>query len=147
MSEDLQLIEATLERAARRQRKQRAFRGLWQGLLIGATLWLLTLIVYKLAPVPDWTLGVAAGLGGAAALAGLILGGWRKTSLGETARWVDGRQQLQERISTALEMAKGPGPQNWRDLLVTDAAAHLKDLDPRRLVQFRLTKASRWALL
>jgi uncharacterized protein with von Willebrand factor type A (vWA) domain len=147
MSEDLQLIEATLERAGRRRRKDRAFRGLWQGLLIGASLWLLTLAVYKIAPIPYWTLGAAAGVGGACALAGLILGGWRKTSLGETARWVDGRQHLEERISTALELAKGPGPENWRNLLVTDAAAHMKDLDPRRLVQFRLTKASRWALL
>jgi hypothetical protein len=147
MSEHLQLIEATLERAARRRRKERAFRGLWQGLLIGACFWLLTLAVYKLAPIPYWTLGAAAGVGGASALAGLILGGWRKTTLGETARWVDGRQHLEERISTALELANGPGPENWRNLLVTDAAAHMKDLDPRRLVQFRLTNASRWALL
>ncbi len=61
---------------------------------------------------------------------------------------MDGKQHLQERLSTALEMAKaGAGTETWRELLVTDAASHLKDLDPRRLVQFRLPKASRWALL
>ncbi|MDB6022412.1 MAG: hypothetical protein JWQ04_2269, partial [Pedosphaera sp.] len=144
---DLQLIEATLQRAAQRRRKERAFRGLWQGLLGGATIWLLTLAVYKLAPIPYWTLGAAAGMGGACALAGLIIGGWRKTSLNETARWVDGKQHLQERLSTALELAKGPGSETWRELLVTDAAAHVKELDPRRLVQFKLPRASRWALL
>jgi len=54
----------------------------------------------------------------------------------ETARWVDGKQHLQERLSTALEMAKGKGTgaEAWRELLVTDAASHLKEVDPRRLV-------------
>ena len=144
---DLQLIEATLERAARRRRKERAFRGLCQGLLVGASIWLLTLAVYKLAPIPFWILRAAGLVGLGAALTGLIIGGWRKNSLNETARWVDGQQHLQERLSTALELAKGPGAETWRELLVTDAAAHVKELDPRRLVQFRLPRASRWALL
>ncbi len=144
---DLQFIEATLLGAARRRRKERALRGLWQGLLVGALIWLVTLGVYKLAPIPAWTLTVAATVGLFSPLVGFIIGGWRQTSLNETARWVDGRQHLQERLSTALEMAKGTGAETWRTLLVNDAAAHVKELDPRRLVQFRLTKASRWALL
>ncbi|MDB6065692.1 MAG: hypothetical protein JWR26_1900 [Pedosphaera sp.] len=144
---DLQLIENTLVRAARRRRRERAFRGLWQGLLVGAVLWLLTLAAYKLFPIPLMALGVAAVVGLAAALIGMLVGGWHRTSLNETARWVDGRQHLQERLSTALEMSKGPGSETWRELLVTDAASHLKDLDPRRLVEFKLPRASRWALL
>ena len=60
---------------------------------------------------------------------------------------MDGRQHLQERLSTALEMAKVPGPETWRELLVTDAASHVKGLDTRRLVQFRLPRSSRWAML
>lgn len=146
---DLQIIESTLERAARRRRRERAFRGLWQGLFVGALIWLLTLGAYKLLPIPIWTLAAAGVVGLLAALVGLIIGGWHKTSLGETARWVDGRQHLQERLSTALEMAKGKGAgtETWRELLVTDAASHLKEVDPRQLVQFRLPKISRWALL
>src|SRR5579872_1767016 len=144
---DLQFIEKTLERAARRRRRERAFRGLWQGLLIGALIWLATLAVYKLLPIPAWSLATAGLVGMVAMLVGLIIGGWRKTTLDETARWVDGKQHLQERLSTALEMAKGPGAETWRELLVTDAASHLKELDPRRLVQFKLPKSSRWALL
>src|SRR6185503_8690485 len=144
---ELQVIESTLERAARRRRQERAFQGLWQGLLIGACIWLLALGIYKIRPVPEWTLAVAAILGGVAPLIGVIVGGWRRNSIGDTARWVDGRQHLQERLSTALEMARTNSSESWRELLVTDAASHIKELDPRRLVQFRLPKTSRWALL
>ncbi len=122
-------------------------RGLWQGLLVAALIWLAAVVVYKLAPIPSWTLGAAAGAGILCAVVGRVLGGWRKTSLAETARWVDGRQQLQERISTALEMSKGTGAETWRTLLVNDAAAHVKEIDPKRLVQFKLSRASRWALV
>ncbi|HXC97931.1 MAG TPA: hypothetical protein VN048_01230 [Verrucomicrobiae bacterium] len=144
---DLQLIEQTLMAAARRRRRERAVRGLWQGMFIGAIIVFLTVAAYKLLPLPSWSIQAAAVMGVVSAIVGMIIGGWRQDSLSETARWVDGRQHLQERLSTALELAKSPGPESWRELLVTDAAAHLKDLDPRRLVRFRLTRASRWAFL
>ena len=144
---DLQVIENTLERAARRRRNERAFRGLWQGLLVGAVIWLVTLVAYKLLPIPLWTLTAAAIVGLVSALVGVLIGGWRKTTLSETARWVDGRKHLQERLSTALELSKASGTETWRELLVTDAASHVKELDPRSLVQFRLPRASRWALV
>jgi hypothetical protein len=81
-------------------------------------------------------------------LAGLLIGGWRKPALNQVARWVDGKQHLQERLSTALEVASAPEAGKWRDLLVTDAAGHARDLDARRLMPFSLPKAStRWALV
>jgi hypothetical protein len=144
---DLQLIEQTLMAAARRRRRERAVRGLWQGTFTGAIIVFLTVAAYKLLPLPAWSIRAAVVTGVVSAIVGMILGGWRRDSLNETARWVDGRQHLQERLSTALELAKTPGPESWRELLVTDAAAHLKDFDPRRLVRFRLTRASRWAFL
>jgi hypothetical protein len=144
---DLQLIEQTLTVAARRRRRERALRGLWQGMLAGVIIVFATVAAYKLLPLPAWSLRAALAVGGAVAVAGLIIGAWHKDSLTETARWVDGRQHLQERLSTALEMAKAPGPESWRELLVSDAAAHLKEFDSRRLVQFRFTRASRWAFL
>jgi hypothetical protein len=145
---DLQMIEATLERAARRRRRERAFRGFWHGLLVGASLWLATLAIFKLTPIPISILYGVAAAGVFAALMGLVIGGWRRTSVDEMARWVDGKQHLQERLSTALELSKGANSaEAWRELLVTDAAAHVKEIDPRRLVQFSLPKASRWALL
>ena len=81
------------------------------------------------------------------ALMGMIIGGWGKLALPEVARWVDGRQHLKERLSTALEVAADPEGGTWRDLVVTDAAQHVKELDPRRLVPFRLPRATRWALV
>jgi hypothetical protein len=144
---DLQLIENALTLAARRRRRERAVRGLWQGMLIGAIIVFLTVAAFKLLPLPLWTIRAAVLAGVISALVGMIIGGWHRDSLNETARWMDGRQHLQERLSTALELAKLPGRESWRELLVTDAAAHLKQLDPRRMIKIRLTRASRWAFL
>jgi hypothetical protein len=143
---ELRLIESTLERAARRRRWDRALRGLWRGLLVGALLYLATLATYKLLPVPAWvpTAGSLAVL--AAAAVGLLLGGWRGTSLAETARWVDVQQNLKERLSTALEVARQHPTGEWRDLVVADATEHARQVDPRQLVPLSLTRASRWAL-
>src|SRR5258706_16070165 len=93
---DLQFIESTLERAAQRRRNERAFRGLWQGLLVGAVIWLLALATYKLLPIPFWTLGAAAGVGLLSALVGLIIGGLRKIFGQENPRWADWGEHLQE---------------------------------------------------
>jgi hypothetical protein len=145
---NLQFIESTLGRAARRQRWERAFRGLWQGFFIGALAWLVALVVYKLLPVPVWTLGVGAGCWAVASLAGFVIGGWKKLSISQAARWVDGKQHLQERLSTALEFSKQGGvDENWKELVVTDAASHAKEVDPKKLVQFRLPKVARWAVV
>jgi uncharacterized protein with von Willebrand factor type A (vWA) domain len=144
---ELQIIESALQQAARRRRWARALRGLWHGLLVGAVLSLLVIGVWHLLPLPFWTLITAALVPFPCALAGMILGGWHKTPLPEVARWVDGRQHLQERLSTALEVAAEPNAGMWRDLVVTDAAEQAKTLDARRLVPFRLPRATRWALV
>jgi predicted nucleic acid-binding Zn-ribbon protein len=144
---ELQIIESALKEASRRRRWARALRGLWYGLLVGAVLSLVVIGVWHLVPLPLWTLTAAALVPFPCALVGMIIGGWHKTPLSEAARWVDGRQHLQERLSTALEVAGQQGPGTWRDLVVTDAAEHAKELDLRRLVPFRLPKATRWALV
>jgi len=144
---ELQIIESALEQAACRRRWARALRGLWQGLLAGAVLSLLLIGAWHLLPLPLWTLTIATLVPLLCAVAGLIIGGWRKPGLSEVARWVDGRQHLQERLSTALEVASGTNAGNWRDLVVTDAADHIKGVDLRRLVPFRLPRATRWALV
>ena len=144
---ELQVIEGALERAARRRRWARALRGMWLGLLVGAVAWLLALGIFKLAPISASIL-LWSGLGALVCpLAGLLLGGWRKPALPETARWVDLRQNLKERLSTALEVAGKHDGGIWCDLVVADAASQAKQLDPRQLVPFRLSKATRWAML
>ena len=144
---EIQIIESALEGAARRRRLARALRGLWYGLLVGAALSLLLAGLYHLRPLPLWTLPAASLVPFPCMLAGLIIGGWRKPALKQVARWVDGQQRLKERLSTALEVAGGPNDGSWRDLVMADAAAHAKGLDPRRLSPLRLPRVTRWALL
>src|SRR5262245_61982192 len=102
---EMQVIQTTLERTARRRRLQRAWRGLWHGLFAGTALWLAALGLYKLTPLPEQWLELAAGIAVAALLTGFIVGWWRRPSLAETARWVDEKKHFQERLSTALEVA------------------------------------------
>jgi hypothetical protein len=143
---DLQIIESAVQQAAKRRRWGHALRGLWQGLLIGAIVSLLLLGAYHLFPLPMWTLLAVPVLPVAGMLAGLAIGGWRKPAFNEVARWLDGRQHLQERLSTALEVAK-QNATTWGDLVVSDAAVHAKGLDARRLMPFSLPKGTRWALV
>lgn len=144
---DLDMIHRTLARAARLRRFQRALRGLWLGLFIGASLWLLSLSAYKLAPIPlsavFWTGAAAA----ACPLLGFLLGGWRRDSAQTTARWVDLETGLKERLSTAVELSKNDQAGPWCELIVTDAATHANDLGKRPLVRFRLPTLSRWTVL
>jgi len=144
---ELQIIESALQQAGRRRRWARALRGLWWGLLAGAVLSLVVIGAWHLLPLPFWTLTMAALAPILCALVGMLIGGWHKTPLPEMARWVDGRQHLKERLSTALEVAGEPDAGSWHDLIVTDAAEHAKGLDLRRLVPFRLPRATRWALV
>lgn len=144
---ELQLIQSTLARAARRRRWQRAWAGFWQGLLVGACGWLATLFVYKIYPLPFAALGWAGLVAGLAMLTGLAIGALRPLTLLETARWVDERERLQERLSTALEVAAAPRGGQWRELVVTDAARHAGQINVRRMLPYHLPRASRWALV
>ena len=47
---------------------------------------------------------------------------------------MDQKQQLKERLSTALEISQNPKAGEWRDLLVRDAVGHLSGLDFRKLL-------------
>lgn len=144
---DLESIQLVLDRAARRRRSQRAWNGLWQGLLVGALIWLAALGTYKLAPIPSSILIGAAGLALLCVAAGFLRGWFHKSSLLQTARCLDDRQRLQERMSTALELARAGGDEGWRALLVADAARFAAKLDPRKVFPYRLPRSTRWALL
>ena len=144
---ELQTIQSALDRASRRRRWDRALRGFWRGLFVGAILWLLTLAAYKLFPLPVWSLVAAAGAAGLAMFVGLIIGGWRRPTASETARWIDARQHLQERLGTALEVAQSPASGEWKTLLLADASHHAQGLDARRLLPFHLPTVARWAVL
>jgi len=144
---EIQTIEVALTRAAQRRRWVHGLKGLWYGLLVGSVVALLLLGIYHLTPLPLWTITAASLAPFPCMLVGLAVGLWRKPSLPEMARWVDSRQRLKERLSTALEVAAEPNAGTWRDLIVSDAATHAQKLDARKLVPFHLPRVARWALV
>jgi hypothetical protein len=144
---ELRTIESALNQAAQRRRLDRTLRGAWRGLLVASILWLIALIIYKVAPVPFSTLVISGGAGLACILVGAMIGGWRKPTASETARWVDVKQNLKERLSTALEVAQSPADAEWKSLLVADASQHAQGLDAKKLLPFHLPKVTRWALV
>src|SRR5436309_13611466 len=141
------LIEGALKRAARRRRYVAAWGGFWKGLLFGAILWLTTYGVFKLYPIPKLALVISAWTAGAIVSAMTLIGCFKRQSLIETARWVDNRQRLKERLSTALELSNLNGMSEWKDLVVRDAADHAKAIDPRKLLPFSWPGLAKWAVL
>ncbi|MCI0744950.1 MAG: hypothetical protein L0Y58_06050 [Verrucomicrobia subdivision 3 bacterium] len=143
---DFQIIESALKATSARHRLQRAWTGLWRGLFIGGTLWLVVFGTYKLLPIPLWSLSAAAIAAGAAVIISIIALVWRRQSLLEAARWLDEKTRLQQRLSTAWEVL--PMPQSeWKELIVSDAARHVRGVDARKLVPLRWPAITRWALL
>jgi len=144
---EIELIQQTLARAARRRRLQRALRGFWVGLFSGASLWLLVLGLYKLLPIPLSGVFWAGACAAVCPLLGFVVGGWRHESLRATARWVDLQENLKERLSTAIELSNTDRGGAWRDLIVNDAAGQVDQLRQRRLVRFGLPGIARWTVL
>jgi len=145
---DLHLIESTLVRTAQRRRLERGFRRLWEGLLWGAAAWFIFLAAYKLLPIPKEYVAKAWVVLPVSAMLGFLWGWSRPVTLAQTARWIDGKKQLQERLSTALEIAKTEaGDSSWKSLVVSDAAKSASGLNPKELLPFRFPKSTRWALL
>src|SRR5689334_21070501 len=144
---ELQVIEAALAGAARRRRWQQALNGLGRGLLAGGLTFLVALVAFKVLPLPAWAIPAAGIIAAVLALGGMIWGAWRKPSLLETARWVDERRQLKERLSTALELKTVRAPDDWKQLILSDAAKYAQTLNSRELIPIGLPRAVRWVLL
>ena len=142
---EIRIIQTTLERTARRRRLQRAWRSLWHGLFSGGALWVAVLGLYKLKPLPEESLTIAASIALACLPVGFVIGWWRKPSLIGTARWVDEKQHFQERLSTALEVAKEERAGRWRELLLNDAAGHAREFNFRKSLPYHLPMISRWS--
>lgn len=144
---EIQIIESALQRARVRRRLQRGFSGLALGLLAGAVALLLAVAAYKALPIQRALIVVTAVAGGLFALGGFVIGASRRSPLLETARWLDERKHLKERLSTALEVSRQGAASEWNQLLLADAARHAQSLDPRQLVSLRCPAPIKWALL
>ncbi len=144
---DIQLLEQAVDRTVARARWIRGWHGLWRGLGFGTALYLVALVLYKLAPIP-WSVVAYAGLAAVASIAvGFLWGCSRRMTRADAARFLDLRGGLKERVSTALEVSRTPDPGPWSRLVVSDASAAAGAIDPRSLLPFRLPSFSRWLVL
>ena len=143
-----QVIDAKIAAAARRRKLQWGWQNMWLGLLIGVCLWLASLSVYKLAPVPQTTLLWAGVIGLALPLAGLLFGLAKRFAGSDTARWLDLEIGLKERLSTAVEMSDISAKNSaWSALVISDAAKAAGKIEPGKLLPLRLPKVCQWTLL
>ena len=143
-----QVIDAKIAAAARRRKLQWGWQNMWLGLLIGVCLWLASLSVYKLAPVPQTTLLWAGVIGLALPLAGLLFGLAKRFAGSDTARWLDREIGLKERLSTAVEMSDISAKNSaWSALVISDAAKAAGKIEPEKLLPLRLPKVCHWTLL
>jgi len=142
---ELDLIQASLLRAAQRRRVARGLRGMCLGLLIGASLWLISVSVFKLSPLPEQILNLIGVAALCCPVVGFLIGWWRQFTLVEIARWVDVKQHLRERMSTALEFSASQPGDTWSELVLHDAASHASEIEPKQLVPLNLTESARWA--
>ncbi len=135
-----------LSQASRRLRLQSAWGGAGRGLLGGGAIWLVVLGLSKLLPVGEGAVAIA----GAAALLAIpgaaIAAAMRRPGRLETARWLDRRIQLQERLSAAVELAEHPQAGGWSRLVQRDAAAHVGDVQLDRVIPYRLDAVFRSSL-
>ena len=142
------VIDAKIDAAARRRKLQWGWQNMWLGLLIGVCLWLASLSVYKLAPVPQTTLLWAGVIGLALPLAGLLFGLAKRFAGSDTARWLDREIGLKERLSTAVEMSDISAKNSaWSALVISDAAKAAGKIEPGKLLPLRLPKVCHWTLL
>jgi hypothetical protein len=142
------VIDAKIDAATRRRKLQWGWQNMWLGLLIGVCLWLASLSVYKLAPVPQTTLLWAGVIGLALPLAGLLIGLAKRFAGSDTARWLDREIGLKERLSTAVEMSDISAKNSaWSALVISDAAKAAGKIEPGKLLPLRLPKVCHWTLL
>lgn len=144
---ETQAIETCLKRAARWRRWNRFWRGIWMGLCAGAVLWLVALGLFKLFPIPETLVFWTGAISMTFVVAGGIVGAWGKSSLQDTARWLDERSSLKQRLSTAWELEGNRRDDDWHRLVLNDAARAAEGVDPGKLLPLRLPRTSRWALL
>lgn len=85
-----------------------------------------------------WALFLVGGV------AGLIYGWTRRISPLVAAQIADERAGLKERLSTAVELSRTETRSEIADAQITDAAGHAKELDPAKVLPWRVPQQIRW---
>ena len=143
-----QVIDAKIQAATRQRKILLGWRCMWRGLLIGVCLWLVALVVFKVVPISHSALLWAGFAGLALPVGGLIYGLAKRFAVGDTARWLDLKTGLKERLGTAVELADGKAARtDWSDLVLRDAALAARQIEPGKLIPLRVPKKGHWILL
>jgi hypothetical protein len=147
----LTAVRSAVARTAARRRWLRGWQGLWRGFLAGSCVYLVALALWKLLPVPHEVVLVGAVIAVVMLPVGFFIGFWKQTSPEEAARWLDIKQGLQERLSTALEVGSRPASAKpahaaWQELVIADATTAAGHVDPRKLLPLGLPRLSRWVV-
>ncbi|MGV3773057.1 MAG: hypothetical protein ACO1QB_09160 [Verrucomicrobiales bacterium] len=140
-------IENALHKTARRRKTARGLNAMWQSLPWSAAFWLLALAVYKAAPIPPETIYITGGISLIIPVIAFFWGFSRPTTLLDTAQWVDSKQNLKERLSTALELAQSKTEGPWKQLVISDAARAVDQLNDKALLPYTLPRSVRWSVL
>ena len=121
---------------------------MWRGLLFGVCLWLVALVIFKLAPIPQVSLLWAGIIGLAFPVGALLFGLAKRFDAIDTARWLDSETELKERLSTAIELADGDAENSdWSALVIRDAAKAADKIEAGKLLPLQLPRACHWTLL
>ena len=142
--DDLATILSALDQAARRLRWKGALRFGFLGLCWGSAAALLLTVIYHLLPLPHASLFVIPAL----PMLGILVGGafgWRTPPRSLVARQLDSSAHLQERLGTAIELTTAPESDEWRRLVLADAASRLRQIDQQQLIPLRLPGSGRWS--
>jgi len=134
---DFQYIQQAIRKTRRRRRVFQLWQGLWHGFQVGAVVWVVVLIAYKLIPLREpwpWAALAAVPL---AAVAGMVLALLRRTSMADTPQWLDLQLGLKERLVTAWELAREKPGSPWTPLLIARAADALRQTRWQEVVRFR----------
>jgi len=143
-----QVIDAKIQAATRQRKLLLGWRCMWRGLLVGVCLWLVALVVFKVAPISHSTLIWVGFAGLALPVGGLIYGLAKRFAVGDTARWLDLKTGLKERLGTAVELADGKAARtDWSDLVLRDAALAARQIEPGKLIPLRVPGMGHWILL
>ncbi|MBL8068359.1 MAG: hypothetical protein JNM28_07900 [Armatimonadetes bacterium] len=127
-------LHRQLDRFGRRVRLARLWRGLWGGLLIGACLASVLVVLDVMRAIefpPNWGIGLAGAFALIGASAGFL---WRVDELA-VARSVDRRAGLEDRASTAIHK-EGSG-ELFAPALESDAQSRLAAIQPKSVYPLR----------
>jgi hypothetical protein len=141
---DRKFIEEKLKRAGNRRRWHQSWVGLWKGFFWGALLWLTTLVIFKLLPIPFSSLAWAGIAWTAMTVIGLLWNLIKPIDLSETAQWVDDQCGLKERFTAVLEFQE---KEHWGNVILNDAKSFLDRIQPKNLIKFHLPSLAKWSVI